>query len=69
MSINELLNTDPDKLPEENSTIILDSKSAVCMVKNVKATMYTRQIYRNVYFVRICEKYKMHNIDLFEGDL
>ena len=36
MVIHELLNKDPDIVPEEDPPIILDSKSAVCMANNGK---------------------------------
>ena len=32
--IHELLNKDPDIVPEEAPVIVLDSKSAMCMAKN-----------------------------------
>ena len=38
MLIHELLNKDPYMFPDENTIIILDSKSAVCMDKNGKYT-------------------------------
>ena len=52
MLINELLNKDPDIVPEESPLIVLDSKSAMCMAKNVKDTKHTRHISRRMYFVR-----------------
>ena len=36
MLIHELLNKDPDIFPEEDSLIILNSKSDVYIAKNVK---------------------------------
>ena len=36
--INELLNKDPDIVPEEAPLILLDIKSAMCMAKNGKDT-------------------------------
>ena len=44
MLIHELLNKDPDVVPEENTIIILDSKSAVCMAKNVRYIRDTSHI-------------------------
>ena len=49
--------------------IVLDSKSAMCMAKNVKDTKHTRQITRRMNFVRSGEKYKMHKIDWCEVGL
>ena len=36
MLINELLNKDPDIVPEEAPLIVLDSKSDMCMANNCK---------------------------------
>ena len=69
MLIHELLNKDPDIVPEEDPIIILDSKSAVCMDKNSKDTKHNRHLARRVHFVRNGEKCKMHKIDLCEGGL
>ena len=44
MLIHELLNKDPDIVPEEAPLIILDSKSAICMANNGKYTNHTRHI-------------------------
>ena len=33
MSIHELINKDPDMVPEESPLIVLDSKSTMCMAK------------------------------------
>ena len=63
MLIDELLNKDRDIFPEEAPLIVLDSKSAMCMTKNVKDTKYTRHIARRMHFVRNEEKYKMHKTD------
>ena len=54
--IHELLNKDPDKVPEEVPLIILDGKSAVCMAKNGKDTKHTRMIARRMHLVRNGEK-------------
>ena len=69
MLIHELLNKDPDIVPEEYPLIILDSKSAVCMDNNGKDTKNTRHIARRVNFVRNGEKCKMHKTDRCEGGL
>ena len=55
--INEFLNKNTDKVPEEAPLIILDSKSDVCMSNNGKDTNHTRHISRN------SEKCKMYMID------
>ena len=44
--IHELLNKDPDIVPEEYPLIILDIKSSFCMAKNGKDTNHTRHIAR-----------------------
>ena len=41
MLIHELLNKDPDIVPEEDPLIVLDSKSAMCVAKNGKDTIHT----------------------------
>ena len=52
MLINELLNKDPDIVPEEALLIVLDSKSAICMAKNGKDDKHTRHIARRMHLVR-----------------
>ena len=52
MLIHELLNKDPDIVPEEAPLIVLDSKYAMCMAKNGKDTKHTRHIARRINFVR-----------------
>ena len=69
MLIHELLNKDPDIVPEEALPIILDIKSAVCVAKNGKDTKHTRHIVRRIHLVRNGEKCKMHKIDWCEGGL
>ena len=69
MLIHELLNKDPDIVPEEAPLIVLGSKSAMCMAKNGKYTKHTRHIARRMLFVRNGEKCKMHKIDWCEGGL
>ena len=56
MLIHQLLNEDPDMVPEEAHMIFLDSKSAMCMANNVKYTKHTRHITRRIHFVRNGEK-------------
>ena len=62
MLTHELLNKDPDIFPEEAPLIILNSKSAIYMAKNVKYTKHTRHIARRINFVRNGEKCKMNKI-------
>ena len=69
MFIHELINQDPDMVPEEAPLIVLDSKSAMCMAKNGEDTKNTRHIARRMHFVRNGEKCKMHKIDWCEGGL
>ena len=69
MLIHELLNKDPDIVPEETPLIVLDSKSAICIAENGKDTKHTRHISRRMHFVRKGEKWKMHKIDWCEGGL
>ena len=64
-----MLNKDPDIVPEEAPLIILYSKSAVCMAKNVKDANHTRHIAKIVHLVRNGENFKMHKIDWCEGSL
>ena len=44
MLIHEILNKDPDIVPEEAPMILLDIKSAICMSNNGKDTKQTRHI-------------------------
>ena len=60
------MNKDPDIVTEEDPLNILDSKSVVCMSGNGKDTNHTRQIDREVHFVRNGEKWKMHKVEWFE---
>ena len=69
MLIGELLNKDPDIVPEEDPLIVFDNKSAMCMAKDVKDTKHTRQISRRMHFVKNREKCNMHKIDWCEGRL
>ena len=52
MLIHELLNKDPDIVPDKNPLIVLDSKYSMCMAKNGKDTKHTRHIARRMHFVR-----------------
>ena len=69
MLIHEFLNKDPDIVPEEASQIVLDSKSAICMAKNVKDTKHTRKIARIFNLVRNGKNCNIHKIDWYEGGL
>ena len=52
MLINELLNKDPDIVPEKAPLIVLDIKYAMCMAKNGKDTKHTKNIERRMLFER-----------------
>ena len=69
MSIHELLNKDPDIVPDESPLIILDSKCNVCMDNNGKDTKHTMNISIRVNFLRNDEKCKIQNIEWCEGSL
>ena len=69
MLIHELLNKDPDIVPEEATLIVLDGKSTMCIANNGKDTKHTRHIARRINFVRNEEKCKMHKINWCEGGL
>ena len=69
MLTHELLNKDPDIVPEKVPLIVLYSKYDMCMAKNGKDTKHTRHIARIMHFVRNGEKCKMHKIDWCEGGL
>ena len=69
MLIHELLNKDPDIVPEAAPIIILYSKSDVCMAKNGNDTKHIRHIARRVHFVRNGESCKFYKIEWCEGIL
>ena len=54
--IRELLDKDPDIVPQEIPLIILDSKYDMCMAKSSKDTNDTRNISIRVHFLRNGEK-------------
>ena len=56
MLIHELINKDPDIVPEEAPFIVLDSKYDMCIANNGKDTKHTRHIARRMDFVRNGEK-------------
>ena len=66
---NELLNKDPDVVPEKPPLIILDSKSDICMSKNVKDTKRTRQISRRMHLVRNVKECNLHRKVWCEGGM
>ena len=51
MLIHELINKDPDIVPEEYPIFILDSKSAVCMANNFNDAKHTSHISRRINVV------------------
>ena len=61
--IHELLNKDPDIVPEEDPIIILYSNSSVFMSKNGNYTKHTIKIARRVKILKNGENCKMHKID------
>ena len=67
--IHEPLNKDTDIVPDTAPLIMLDSKSAMCIVKNGRDNKHNRHIARRVSFVRNGENCKLHKIDWCEGDL
>ena len=69
MLVHELLNKDPDIVPEKAQLIILDIKSSMCMAKNGKDVNHTRHISRRVHLVLNGDKCKMHRIDWYVGGL
>ena len=52
MLIHELLNKDPEIVPEEAPLIVLDRKSDMRMDNNGKDTKHTGNIARRMHFVR-----------------
>ena len=48
---NELLNKDPNVLPEQAPLIILDRKLSVCVSNNSKYTKHTRKIDKIIHYV------------------
>ena len=65
--IHELLNKDPDTVPEEDPLVLLDKKYSICMYKNGKETKHTRIL--RIHFIKTGEKCKVKKIDWCEGDL
>ena len=66
MLVHELLNNDPDIVPEEAPLIVLDSKYTMCMAQNGRDTKHTRHIARSMNFERNGEKCNMQNMDCRE---
>ena len=50
MLVHEFLNEDPDMVPKEAPSIVLDSKSTMCVDKNSKDTEHTRHTARRMHF-------------------
>ena len=69
MLIHELLNKDPDIVPEEAPLIVLYSNSDVFMDNNFKYIYNTTHIFRRVHFVMNGENWKIHKIDYCEVGL
>ena len=69
MLIHELLNEDPDIVPEESSFIVLDGKIAICTDNNGRDANHTRKIARRMNLVRNGEKSKMYKLYWCEGGL
>ena len=63
MLTNELLNKDPDIVPEETHLTVLDSKSSICMANNGNYNKHTRHNERIMHFVINGEKCKMRKVD------
>ena len=45
---NELMDKDPEVVPEQAPLVLLDRKSSVCMAKSIKGTKHTIHIYRRM---------------------
>ena len=69
MLINDLLNKDPDIVPEEAPCFVLDSKSSMFVANNGKDIKHTRHIARRIHFVINGENCNMHKVDWCEGGL
>ena len=69
MLIQELLNKDPDIVPEESPLIILDIKYDICIATNGKDANNTSHIPTGVHSVSDGERCKMQNIYWREGGL
>ena len=63
MLIHEFLNKDTYIVSDKAHIILLDSKSAMCIVKNDKDTKLKMHISRIMLLVRNGEKCKMHKVD------
>ena len=56
-------------VPKEAPLIVLDSKSSMCLSKNVKDTKHARHIASRMHFIRNGERCNMHKNDWCEGGL
>ena len=52
MLLHELLNKEPDIVPEEAALIVLYKTFTVCLANNGKDTNHTRHISRRVHLMR-----------------
>ena len=66
---SSIFEQNPGIVPEESPMIVLYNKSSMCVANNGKDTKHTRHIVRRIHLVRNSEKYKMQNIDCYEGGL
>ena len=66
---NELLNKDPDVVPEQAPLIILVRKSAICVDGNIKDTKHTRHIFRRIHLLINGEECNLQKTVWFEGGL
>ena len=56
------MNKDPDKVPEEDTLIVLDIKYDMYMANNGKDTKHTSHIARRMDFISNGEKCNVHKI-------
>ena len=66
---NELLNKNPDVVPEQAHLVILYRQSYICISKNGKDTKHIRHISRRIHFVRNVEECTLHKRFWYEVGL
>ena len=66
---NNVLNKDPDLIPEQETPIVLDIKSDVCMANNGKDNKHTRNISIIIHFVINGEECNIHKTVWCEGGM
>ena len=66
---NELMNKDPNGVPDEAPLNILDSKSLMCIANNINDTKNTRYIAIIIHFLLNGEECNMHKTVWCEGGL